>query len=118
MPKRNTRSPKRNGGNLRVRLREVEPHSKGNRNLNREDNRLISEEIMLMRTLFLIPEVEDEAEEESSHVLHVERMGTSHLNVQRKNNPEEKLTSLKRRSVMLNLKMQKAKDCLECIKFS
>jgi hypothetical protein len=29
---------------------------------------------MLMRTLFLVPEVEEEAEEESSHVLHVGRM--------------------------------------------
>jgi hypothetical protein len=40
--------------------------------------------IMLMQTLFLVLEVGEEAEEESSHVLHVGRMGTSHSSVQRK----------------------------------
>jgi hypothetical protein len=49
--------------------------------LSREGNRLISEVIMLTRTLFLVPEEGEEAEEESSHVLHVGRMGTSHLSV-------------------------------------
>ena len=63
MPKRNTRRPRRNGRNLRVRLREVEPHSKGHM-LNKEDSKMISEEIMLMQTLFLVLEVEVEGEEE------------------------------------------------------
>jgi hypothetical protein len=51
----NTRSPRRNGRNLRVKLREVEPHSKDNNMLSREDNIMSSEEIMLTQTLFLIP---------------------------------------------------------------
>ena len=62
--------------------------------------------VMLMPTQFLAPEVEEEAEEELSHVLHVERMGISHLSVQRKRKTEEKLTSLERRGVMLRMKTQ------------
>ena len=58
------RIPRRIGRDLRVRLREVEPHSRGSHNLNREDHRLISKEVMLMQTLFLILEVEVEEEEE------------------------------------------------------
>ena len=79
MPKKELRSPRRNGRNLRVRLKEVEPHSKNNNMLSRGDSNLISEEIMLMQTLFLVPEVGKEAEEESSHVSHVERMDTNPL---------------------------------------
>jgi hypothetical protein len=36
---------------------------------------------MLTKILFLIPEVEEEAEVELSHVSHVGRMGTGHLSV-------------------------------------
>jgi hypothetical protein len=64
LPKRNTRSPRRNGRNLRVKLKEVEPHSKDNSMLSRGDNIMIREEIMLTRTLFLIPEVGEEDEVE------------------------------------------------------
>ena len=64
MPKRNTKSPRRNGRNLRVKLREVEPHSEGNNMLNREGSILSREEIMLTTTLFLVLEVEEEEEVE------------------------------------------------------
>jgi hypothetical protein len=64
LPKKELRSPRRNGKNLRVKLREVESHNRGSHNLNREDNRLISEEITLMRMFFLVLEVEAEVEEE------------------------------------------------------
>jgi hypothetical protein len=96
LPRTNTRSPRRNGRNLRVRLREVEPHNEDSHRQNREDNKMISEEITLMRILFLVLEVEVEEEEELSHVLHVGRMGTSLSSVQRKIKPEEKLTSQRR----------------------
>jgi hypothetical protein len=52
----NIRSPRRTGRNLRLELREVEPHS--------EDNILSREEIMLTTTLFLVLEVEEEEEVE------------------------------------------------------
>ena len=74
------------------------------------------EEDMLTRTLFLVPEVEEEAEEESSHVLHVGRMGTSHSSVQRKIRTLGKLTSLRRRGMMSRMKMQTTEDRLGCIK--
>jgi hypothetical protein len=63
LPKRNTISPRRNGRSLRVRVKEVEPHSDRNI-LNREDSILIIEEIMLMQKLFLVPDEEEEAEVE------------------------------------------------------
>jgi hypothetical protein len=116
LPRKETRSPRRNGRNLRVKLKEVEPHSRGSRMLNKEDNKLMSEEIMLMQTLFLVLEVGEEIELESSHVLHVGKMGTNRSSVQRKRKMQEKLTSLKRRGVMLSQKMQTAEDRLECIK--
>ena len=56
---------------------------------------------MLMPTLFLIPEVGEEAEEESSHVLHVGRMDTKPVISQTRNRTEEKLTSLRNRGEML-----------------
>jgi hypothetical protein len=71
---------------------------------------------MLTQTLFLVPEVEDEAEEESSHALHVERMDIKLLIVQTGNPTEEKLTSLRRRGVILRTEMQTAEDHLGCIK--
>jgi hypothetical protein len=84
--------------------------------LSRGDNIQSRVAVMLMQTLFLIPEVEEEAEEESSHVLHVGRMDTKLLIVQTGNRTEEKLTSLRRRGVMLRTKMQTAEDHLGCIK--
>jgi hypothetical protein len=64
LPRRNTRSPRRNGRNLRVKLKEVKPHREDNHRLNKEDGIMSKEEIMLTRTLFLVPEVEEEAEVE------------------------------------------------------
>jgi hypothetical protein len=63
LPRINTRIPRRNGRNLRVRLREVEPH-RDNHMLNREGNILSRVEDMLTTILFLIPEVEEEEEVE------------------------------------------------------
>jgi hypothetical protein len=63
LPRRNIRSPRRNGRNLRVRLREMGPHSE-NHIPSKEDSITSSEEIMLMQTLFLVPEVEEEVEVE------------------------------------------------------
>jgi hypothetical protein len=71
---------------------------------------------MLTPTLFLVPEVEEEAKEESSHVSHVERTDIKLLIVQTGNQTEEKLTSLRRRGVMLRMKMQTAEDHLGCIR--
>jgi hypothetical protein len=65
LPRRNIRSPRRNGRNLRVRLREVEPHSDDRNMLRRQRG-----EIMLMQTLFLVPEEEEEAEVEY-HMFHM-----------------------------------------------
>ena len=64
MPRTNTRSPRRNGRNLRVRLKEVEPQSKDNNMLSRGDDIQSRVVGMLMPTLFLIPEVEEEEEGE------------------------------------------------------
>ena len=107
LPRRNIRSLRRNGRNLRVRLRKVEPHSEDNHRLSKEGSIMNREEIMLMQILFLVLEVEAEEEEELSHVSHVGRMGTSHSSVQRRRRMEEKLTSLKHRGVMLKMKAQK-----------
>jgi hypothetical protein len=63
LPRTNTRSPRRNGRNLGVRLREVGPHSEGH-TLNRKDDIQSIAEDMLTITLFLIPEVEEEEEVE------------------------------------------------------
>ena len=63
MPRIKIRSPRRTGRNLRLEMREVEPHSEGNM-LNREDNILNREESMLIIILFLILEVEEEEEVE------------------------------------------------------
>ena len=63
MPRINSRSPRRNGRNLRLTQREVEPHSKSNM-LNREGSIMSREEIMLTITLFLVLEVEEEEEVE------------------------------------------------------
>ena len=81
MPRRNIISPRRNGRNLRVRLRKVEPHSEDHM-LNRGGNIQSRVAVMLMPTLFLVPEVGEEVEEESSHVSHVVRMDIKPLIVQ------------------------------------
>jgi hypothetical protein len=92
LPRRNSRSPRRNGRNLRVRSREVVPRKKDH-TLNREGRIMSRREIMLMQILFLVLEVEEEAEVELSHVSHVGRMGTGHLSFQRKKRTSKKLTS-------------------------
>jgi hypothetical protein len=56
LPRTNIRSLRRIGRNLRLELREVEPH--------REGSILTREEIMLTITLFLVLEVEEEEEAE------------------------------------------------------
>jgi hypothetical protein len=108
LPKINTRSPRRNGRNFRVKLKEVEPHSEGNM-LNRENNILNRKEGMLIIICFLVPEVEEEEEVESSHASHVERMGTSLMSGQRKGRKLEKLTSPRHSDEMLTWKMLRAK---------
>ena len=63
MSKIEIRSLKKIGKKLRLKLREVEDHNKGNM-LNNEGNMLIREEIMLIIIFFLVPEVEEEEEVE------------------------------------------------------
>jgi hypothetical protein len=63
LSKINIRSPRRTRRNLRLELREVEYHNEGNM-LNKEDNILSREEIMLIIILFLVLEVEEEEEVE------------------------------------------------------
>jgi hypothetical protein len=72
--------------------------------LNREGSILSRREIMLTRIVFLVPEVGEEAEEESSHVLHVGRMDTKLLIVQTGKQTREKLTSLRCTGVMLRMR--------------
>ena len=107
MPKRNIRSPKRNGRNLRVKLKEVEPHSEDNNMLNRGDNIMNNEEIMLTPILFLVLEVEEEAEVESSRASYVKRMDIRQLIVQIGGRMEEKLTSPRHRGEMPRKKAQR-----------
>jgi hypothetical protein len=63
LPRTNIRSPKRTRRNLRLKLREVEPHREGHM-LNNEGNILRREEIMLTTTLFLVLEAEEDEEVE------------------------------------------------------
>jgi hypothetical protein len=63
LPRINIRIPRKTGRNLRLELREVEPHNEGNM-LNNEDNILSRKEIMLITILFLVLEVEEEEEVE------------------------------------------------------
>jgi hypothetical protein len=111
LPKINSRSPRRNGRNLRVKLREVEPHNEDHI-LSKEDNIQNRAKDMLTTILFLIPEVGEEEEVESLHASHVERMGTSLMSVQRKRRTSEKLTSPKHRGKILRQMTQKAEDRL------
>jgi hypothetical protein len=75
--------------------------------LNSEGNRQNRAEDTLIITHFLVPEVEEEVEVESSHASHVERMDTRQLTVQIGRRMEEKLTSLRHRGEMLKQKTQK-----------
>jgi hypothetical protein len=99
------RSPKRIGRGLREKLKEVEPHSRGSKFLSRGGSKMISKEDMLTPIYFLVPEVEEEVEEELSHALHVVKTDTKPLTVQTGKWTEEKLTSLRRRGVMLKMKI-------------
>jgi hypothetical protein len=58
-----TRNPRRTGRNLRFKLKEVEPHNKGNM-LKIEGNIPNKEDIMLIIIFFLVLEVEEEEEVE------------------------------------------------------
>jgi hypothetical protein len=58
-----TRSLRRTGRNLRLELREVEPHNEGNM-LNNEGSIPNREEIMPIIMFFLVLEVEEEEEVE------------------------------------------------------
>jgi hypothetical protein len=102
--KRELRSPRRSGKRLKEELKEVEPHSRGNRILSRGGSDRISKEITLMPTHFLVPGVEEEAEEELSHVSHVEKTVTKPWIVQRERWTEEPLTSSRRRGVMSKMR--------------
>jgi hypothetical protein len=79
--RREHRSPRRIGRDLRVELREVVPHSRDNKILSRGGNKRISREDMLMPTHFLVPEAEEEAEEELSRASHVVKTDTKSWNV-------------------------------------
>jgi hypothetical protein len=63
LPRKEPRSPGTTGSNLKHGQRGVEAHNEGDM-LNREDNILIREEIMLTTTLFLVLEVGEEEEVE------------------------------------------------------
>jgi hypothetical protein len=56
LPRIKTRSPRKTGRNLRLKLREVKPHSEGSIPSR--------EESMLIIIFFLVPEVEEEEEVE------------------------------------------------------
>jgi hypothetical protein len=84
----------------------VEVHSEAS-TLNNEGNRQNRAEDTLIITHFLVPEVEEEAEVESSHASHVERMDIKQLTVQIGKRMEEKLTSLRHRGKLLKQKTQK-----------
>jgi hypothetical protein len=104
LPKKELRSPRRSGRDLREKLREVEPHNRGSKILSRGDSKQISKEITLMLIHFLVPEVEAEVEEELSHVSHVVKMDTKPLTAQIGKWTEERLTLLRRRGVTLRMK--------------
>jgi hypothetical protein len=104
LPKKEFRSPRRIGRDLGVKLKELEPHIRGINTLSRGGSKMINKEIMLMQTHLLVPEVEEEVEEESSHVLHVEKTDTRPLTIQTGSWTEENLTSQRRRGVMWRMK--------------
>jgi hypothetical protein len=63
LPKKELRNTRRSGINLREKLKEVEPHSESHM-LNREGNIQSRAQDMLTQTIFLVLEVEEEAEVE------------------------------------------------------
>jgi hypothetical protein len=81
-------------------LKEVEPHNEDNNMLNRGDNIMNSEEIMLTPILFPVLEVEEETEVESSHASYVQRMDIRQLIVEIGGRMEEKITLPKHRGEM------------------
>jgi hypothetical protein len=64
LPRKEPRSPRTNRRNLRLKQREVEPHSEGSDMMNRGENILSRKEIMPITTLFLVLEVGEEEEVE------------------------------------------------------
>jgi hypothetical protein len=72
--------------------------------LSRGGSDRISKGITLMPTLFLVPGVEEEVEEESSHVSHVVKTVTKQWTVQRGKWTEETLMLLRHRGMMLKMK--------------
>jgi hypothetical protein len=81
LPRINIRSPRKTGRNLRLELREVEPHSEGNM-LNNKDNILSREDIMLTTTLFLVLE-QRKRKRWSNHMLHMWKEWAQVLQVSR-----------------------------------
>jgi hypothetical protein len=63
LPRKEPRSPRTNGRNLKERLNEVEPHREGDMR-NSKENILSREEDILIMIGFLAPEVEEEEEVE------------------------------------------------------
>jgi hypothetical protein len=118
LSKREHRSPRRIGRDLREKLKEEEPHSRGSRILSRGGRKMISREDMLTEPHFLVPEVEAEVEEELSHVSRVVKMDTKPLTVQTGSWTGVRLTSLRRsRSVMLRVNMLTEEGRWGCTKF-
>jgi hypothetical protein len=104
LPKKERRSPRRIGRDLREKLKGVEPHSRGSKMLSQGGSMMISKVDMLMPTPFLVPEVEVEVEVESSHVLRVGKTDKRPLTVQRGKSTEEMLTSWRRRGKTLRMR--------------
>ena len=75
--------------------------------LNSEGSRQNKAEDTLKQTHFLVPEVEEEAEVESSHASYVQRMDTRQLIFQIGGRMEENLTSSKHRGEMPRKKTQR-----------
>ena len=103
MLKIGSRNPRTTGRSLRLEQKEVEVHSEAS-TLNNEGSRQNKAEDMLITTHFLVPEVEKEAEVESSHASRVERMDIKQLTIQIGKRTEEKLTSSKHGGEMLRQK--------------
>jgi hypothetical protein len=101
-----SKNPRTTGKSLRLEQKEVEVHNEGS-TLNNEGSKQNRAEDTLIITHFLVPEVEEEAEVESSHASHVERMDTKQLNLQIGKGIEEKLTSPRHRGEMMKQKTQK-----------
>jgi hypothetical protein len=106
LPKIGSRNPRTIGRSLRLERKEVEVHSEAN-TPNIEGSRQNRAEDTLIITPFLVPEVGEEAEVESSHATHVGKMDTRQLTVLIGRRMEEKLTSSKHRGEMLKQKTQK-----------